>query len=102
MARLLSDLLGGWGAEVSVREVLPGRFNFIARFKGKKPHPSLMLEAHSDTVAVEDMSIPPFEPRVAGGRMYGRGACDNKGPMAAMLLGLRAVLDEDGELPSDV
>ncbi|MGO8702381.1 MAG: M20 family metallopeptidase [Candidatus Brocadiia bacterium] len=102
MARLLSDLLGGWGAEVSVREVLPGRFNFVARFKGKKPHPSLMLEAHSDTVEVADMSIPPFEPRIVGGRMYGRGACDDKGPMAAMLLGLRAVLDEDGGLPADV
>jgi acetylornithine deacetylase len=62
-----------------------------------------MLEAHSDTVAVEGMSIPPFEPRVAGGRMYGRGACDDKGPMAAMLLGLRAVLDEEGgKLPSEV
>ena len=102
MARLLSDLLGGWGAEANLREVLPGRFNLVARFKGKKPRPSLMLEAHSDTVEVADMSIPPFEPRIAGGRMYGRGSCDDKGPMAAMLLGLRAVLDEDGGLPSDV
>jgi acetylornithine deacetylase len=102
MARLLSDQLAGWGAEVSVREVLPGRFNFISRFKGKKPHPSLMLEAHSDTVGVTDMSIPPFEPHIAGGRMYGRGACDDKGPMAAMLLALRTVLDEDGGFPSDV
>jgi len=102
MARLLSELLGGWGADVTLREVLPGRFNLIARFKGKKPRPSLMLEAHSDTVEVADMSIPPFEPRIAGGRMYGRGACDDKGPMTAMLLGLRAVLDEDGGFPSDV
>jgi acetylornithine deacetylase len=102
MARLLADQLGGWGAEVSVREVMPGRFNLVSRFKGKKPRPSLMLEAHSDTVEVEDMSIPPFEPRIAGGRMYGRGACDDKGPMAAMLLGLGAALEEDGGLPSDV
>jgi acetylornithine deacetylase len=102
MARLLAGQVGGWGAEVSVREVMPGRFNFVSRFKGKRPRPSLMFEAHSDTVEVEDMSISPFEPRIAGGRMYGRGACDDKGPMAAMLLGLRAVLEEDGELPSDV
>jgi acetylornithine deacetylase len=44
----------------------------------------------------------PFEPIVSGGRMLGRGTCDDKGPMAAMLLGLRAVLDEDGAFPSDV
>jgi len=102
MVRLLGEMLAGWGAEVSTEEVLPGRPNVIARFKGMNPRPSLMLEAHSDTVPLEDMSVASFEPRVEGGRLYGRGACDDKGPMTAMLLGLRAVLDEDGRPPSDV
>jgi acetylornithine deacetylase len=102
MVRLLGEMLGGWGADVSTQEVLPGRSNIIARFQGKSRRPSLMLEAHSDTVQAGEMSIAPFEARVEGGRLYGRGACDDKGPMAAMLLGLRAVLDEEGRPPSDV
>jgi acetylornithine deacetylase len=102
MVELLGGLLKEWGAEVRVQEAMPRRANLIAFFKGKRSGRSLMLEAHSDTVQVADMTIPPFEPRVADGKLYGRGACDDKGPMASMLLGIKQVLDRDGRPPVDL
>ena len=86
---LLTDLVGEWGAETQKVEVSPGRFNLIARFPGTDPR-SLMLEAHADTVAVADMTIEPFTPAIRDGKLYGRGSCDDKGPMAAMLLAIRS------------
>jgi acetylornithine deacetylase len=44
-----------------------------------------MLDAHQDTVPVDGMTIPPFEPNISNGRLYGRGSCDVKGGLAAML-----------------
>lgn len=102
MAALLGRLLGGWGAAIEMVEVEPGRPTVLARFAGANPARTLLLEAHTDTVQVDDMSIPPFTPTVRDGRLYGRGASDVKGPMAAMLAAIRRVLDEDGRLPVNV
>ncbi|HUU09719.1 MAG TPA: M20 family metallopeptidase [Phycisphaerae bacterium] len=99
MAQLLAGLLGPWGAWVETRDVAPGRPNFLARFEGADPGRTLLLEAHADTVPVEGMTVAPFEPVVRQGRLYGRGSCDCKGPMAAMLLAIRTVLDERGRPP---
>ncbi len=49
----------------------------------------LFFEAHLDTVGVDGMTIDPFVPRVRGGRLHGRGACDTKASVAAMLWALR-------------
>jgi acetylornithine deacetylase len=59
----------------------------------------LLLDAHADTVGANGMTIPPCDPQVRDGRLYGRGSCDTKGGMAAMLLAIRAVLDESGRPP---
>jgi acetylornithine deacetylase len=68
---------------------LPGRENIIARIDGDVPPERggkvLLLEAHQDTVPVDGMTIPPFEPTVTGGRLYGRGSCDIKGGGASIL-----------------
>jgi len=96
MAALLTEILSAWGARTETVEFAPGRFNFLARFDGADPDRTLMLEAHADTVPVEGMTIPPFEPVVRDGRLYGRGSCDCKAAMAAMLLAIRRVLDEGG------
>lgn len=61
----------------------PGRENLLARLEGRSPQIT-MLEAHTDTVSVEGMTIPPFEPRIADGRLFGRGSCDCKASLAAM------------------
>ncbi|NUN97698.1 MAG: M20/M25/M40 family metallo-hydrolase, partial [Candidatus Omnitrophica bacterium] len=102
VVELLRGLLESWGGDVSVEEVLPGRANVIGRFGGREEHPALMLEAHSDTVSIEGMTIEPFEPRLENGLLYGRGASDVKGTLAAMLLGLKTVLNESRILPVTV
>ncbi len=51
--------------------------------------PWYLFDSHLDTVGVDGMTIPPFEPTISAGRLHGRGACDTKGTGAAMLWGLR-------------
>ncbi len=55
---------------------------------GERNRPLILFEAHQDTVPVTGMTIPPFVPEVRQGRLYGRGSCDVKGGMAAMLVAL--------------
>ena len=69
--------------------VAPGRDNVIVRLEGGRPDaPVILWDAHQDTVPAEGMTIEPFAPLVRDGRLYGRGACDVKGGMAAMLVAL--------------
>ena len=65
--------------------MLPGRSNVIARLPGRNPGRRVVMEAHMDTASITGMSIPPFEPSVQDGRLYGRGSCDTKGGLAAMM-----------------
>lgn len=66
-------------------EVAPGRANLVAVYAPPGARRTLLWDAHQDTVPVDGMTVPPFEPRIAGGRLYGRGSCDVKGSLAAML-----------------
>jgi acetylornithine deacetylase len=69
--------------------VAPGRDNVVARLEGTVPGaPVLLWDAHQDTVPAEGMTVEPFTPLVREGRLYGRGSCDVKGGMAAMLVAL--------------
>src|SRR5437870_7335637 len=86
------------GIAVWEQEVFPDRPNVIARLPGRDPSRRVILEAHMDTVSVQGMSIPPFEPRVEDGKLYGRGSCDTKGGLAAMMHAV-ASLNEDGIQP---
>ncbi|QIF05025.1 M20 family metallopeptidase [Roseimicrobium sp. ORNL1] len=86
------------GIEVWEQEVFPNRPNVIARLPGKNPNRRIILEAHTDTVSVKGMTIPPFEPRIEDGKMYGRGSCDTKAGLAGMMHAL-ATLHEEGIQP---
>ncbi|HEY0980727.1 M20 family metallopeptidase [Schlesneria sp. T3-172] len=66
-------------------EIAPGRSNVLARLDAPGATKTVLLDAHQDTVPVDGMTIPPFEPVEQNGRLYGRGSCDVKGGMAAML-----------------
>lgn len=83
IAPLCAGLLEGWGLETRVDEVAPGRLNVVGRLAGRGP--TLLLNGHLDTVGVEGMSGDPFGAEVRGGRLHGRGACDMKGGVAALM-----------------
>jgi acetylornithine deacetylase/succinyl-diaminopimelate desuccinylase-like protein len=69
--------------------VAPGRDNVLARLDATVAGADVILwDAHQDTVPVDGMTIEPFVPVVRDGRLHGRGACDVKGGMAAMLTAL--------------
>ena len=78
------------GLEVRLDEVAPGRPNVVARVRGRRPARRLMLNGQMDTVDVAGMR-DPFDGTVAGNRLYGRGAYDMKGSLAAMIEAGRAV-----------
>jgi len=86
------------GIEVWEQVVFPGRPNVIARLEGRNPSRRIVFEAHCDTAGVERMVIPPFEPQIKNGRVYGRGACDIKAGLAAMMLAV-SDLKKSGQRP---
>jgi acetylornithine deacetylase/succinyl-diaminopimelate desuccinylase-like protein len=79
---------------VTTPEVLPDRPNVVACFGSASPNkPRLLFAPHTDTVSIVGMTIDPFGGEIRDGRIYGRGASDTKGPMAAMLAALHACKD---------
>lgn len=80
------------GLDVTVRDAAPGRPNVVAILEGARPGPALMLCGHTDTVGVAGMAAP-FDPVVRHGRLYGRGAQDMKGGVAAILGAVRALAE---------
>jgi acetylornithine deacetylase len=81
--------VAGWceaaGLEVVVEEVAPGRPNVVAVARGSGGGRSLLMDTHTDTVDVAGMEAP-FSARIEGGRLYGRGAYDMKGALAAAMV----------------
>jgi acetylornithine deacetylase ArgE len=65
--------------------VAPQRDNIVARYESLGASTTLLFEVHQDTVPVDGMTIDPFAGDVRDGKLYGRGACDVKGGMTAML-----------------
>ena len=90
------------GIEVWEQEVFSGRPNIIARLPGRDSSRRVILEAHTDTVSVKGMTIPPFEPRVEDGKMYGRGSCDTKAGLAAMMHAVASLHAEGIQPPCEV
>ena len=70
--------------DVQIAEAAPGRPNVFGVIDSGQPGPALMLCGHSDTVGVEGMAAP-FDPVVRDGKLFGRGAQDMKGGVAAIL-----------------
>lgn len=89
LAKCLAQWLEGPDCEVILEEVKPGRPNLIARFAPMDGRPRILLGPHLDTVGVGNMTIDPFGGEFRDGKIWGRGASDTKGPMAAMLWALR-------------
>jgi acetylornithine deacetylase/succinyl-diaminopimelate desuccinylase family protein len=90
----LEDFFRGLGVPYERQTVAPLRDNIVARFASPGARRTLLLEVHQDTVPVENMTIEPFAGYIEGDRLYGRGACDVKGGMAAMLAAFARVTRE--------
>lgn len=89
-AEFVGAFLDQLGARVRFDEVLPGRPNVVALFPTDRPgKPTLLLAPHTDTVSVKGMTIDPFAGDIRDGRIWGRGATDTKGTLAAMLRALQ-------------
>ncbi len=94
VAFFLSDLLQEMGLDVVVEEVEPGSPNVIGVLQGESDGPCLMFECHTDVVTEGDPSewkYGPFEGKLVGNRIYGRGACDTKGNLAAAIRAVQAI-----------
>ena len=84
VAEVAAQALRSGGLDVVFQQAAPGRPTVVGVLEGREPGPAIMLCGHLDTVGVEGMTNP-FTPRVVDGRLYGRGAQDMKGGVAAMI-----------------
>lgn len=94
LGRYVRDFFERLGIPCVTQEVFPGRDNILARFEGADRSRTLLLEAHMDTVSVAGMTIDPFTPRLEDDRLYGRGSCDTKAGLAAMIYAMKRLLQE--------
>src|SRR5216683_5135697 len=85
IARFVANWLERAGLAVEIDEPVPGRPSVVAIAHGTGGGQSLMLNAHMDTVGIAGMERP-HDPVVQGSRLYGRGAFDMKGGLAAIML----------------
>ena len=85
------------GIDAAVKEAAPGRPNVFGVIEGGRGGPALMLCGHSDTVGVEGMTAP-FDPVIRDGKLFGRGAQDMKGGVAAILGAARTLAESPAGL----
>ncbi len=101
IAGVVTGMLEDLGLVVERYEPAPGRASVVGRLAGRGGGRALMLYAHYDTVGVEGMT-DPFAATVRDGRLYGRGAYDMKGALAACLGAVKALRDAGVGLAGDV
>lgn len=84
------------GLETSRQEVAPnGRDNIVATLRGAEGSPTVLFEAHLDTVGLSGSATTQVV--LDGGNVYGRGACDTKGSLVAMLEAVRLLAATERE-----
>ncbi len=92
IAEYIADFLRKLALDVELHDVEPGRPNVVGKFSSRGGRRSVAFAPHTDTVSVAGMTIEPFGGEVRDGRIYGRGACDTKGSLAAMLAAVANVI----------
>ena len=100
VAEFLADAAVRAGLDVEFQAVLPKRSNLLARLSpvgGARQR--VLLAPHLDTVGGPEVPGELFSPRRKNGRLSGRGACDTKGSVAAMLAALMEV-SRSGKRPA--
>jgi acetylornithine deacetylase len=92
LARYVGEWLQRHGIDVSLHEALPDRPNVVATLPGSTGAPTLLFEAHLDTVPCPPGGIGL---RREGDRLHGRGTCDTKASLAAMMAALVDLAERD-------
>ena len=97
IAQFVGKFLMDCGLEVTYYEPGRNRVSVVGTLKGTKAGPRLILNGHLDTKPAvppypteERWSTDPFVPTLMDGKLYGVGACDMKGGIAALLSALKA------------
>ena len=88
IAHVISEEMKKAGLSVELMEAEKGLTNVIGKYRGSDTAPWILFNGHTDVVPVpseKDWVSPPFSAEIKDGRIYGRGACDMKGGLAAML-----------------
>ena len=102
ICRYIGDYLKKLGLTVRYQEIQKNRVNVIGILKGTGRGPTLMLNGHTDTVSVENMTVDPFDARIKEGKLYGRGALDMKAGVAAQISAIQTLIESGIKLKGDV
>ena len=100
-AEWLIDKLNHMGLDTELHETAQHPI-VVARNKHVAGKKTCLIYGHYDVQPVDPVELwdsPPFEPEIRDGKIWARGATDNKGQMLAHVLGVEQSLEEDGELP---
>jgi acetylornithine deacetylase ArgE len=90
------------GVTCERQAVAPMRDNVVARYESSDAPFTVLFEVHQDTVPVDGMVIDPFGGEIRDGKLYGRGSCDVKGGMAAMLTAFARLVRERPAVSANV
>ena len=101
IAGFIRGSLAAMNLTTAIFEPEPGRVSVVGTLKGSGGGRSLMLNAHCDTVDVAGME-EPFSGAIREGKLYGRGAFDMKGSLAACMAAAKALVDSKAQLRGDV
>lgn len=96
MCEYVQNFLRCIGVESERQPVMPERDNVFALIPGENAGKRILFEAHMDTVPADTWEGDPFDPVIKEGRLYGRGACDDKASLAAMLVALKRLTEQVG------
>lgn len=104
IAVFVAEYLQKSGLEVEVVPHTPQRASVLARIRGSGELPGLLFSAHLDTVpvGVEKWVHDPFAGELSDGKIWGRGAADMKGGLAAILLAAKALAQAQVQLRGEV
>ncbi|MFN0074743.1 MAG: M20 family metallopeptidase, partial [Chloroflexota bacterium] len=104
VAELLAARAREWGLQAEIRDVAPGRPNVVIKLAGTGAAPTLLYLGHLDTVPPGEVPwiYPPLSGELADGRIWGRGAADMKGGLAAMLVAMATLKRAGVALPGDL
>ena len=92
VAKYIKGFFDEAGIPCYLKEIEDGRCNVIATLDSGVPGRTLMFNGHMDTVKADDMENA-FSPWIEDGKLYGRGTSDMKGPLASIMVAMKALKD---------